>query len=61
MVVFEFVAHPEGFPRYFIPAGHSLALKLRKACFRLLIVEPSGRVQILGCATQIKTPPNGGV
>ncbi len=22
------------------PAGHSLALKLRKACFRLLIVEP---------------------
>ena len=40
------MAHPEGFPRYFIPAGHSLALKLRKACFRLLIVEPSGRVQI---------------
>ena len=32
----------QGFPRYFIPAGHSLALKLRKACFRLLIVEPWG-------------------
>ncbi|MFQ6739109.1 MAG: hypothetical protein ACLRFJ_00350, partial [Alphaproteobacteria bacterium] len=29
----------KGFPRH-TPAGHSLALKLRFACFRLLIVEP---------------------
>ena len=44
-----------------IPAGHSLDLELHFICSRLLIVKPSVRVQILGCTTQIKTPPNGGV
>lgn len=43
-----------------IPAGHSLALELHFICSRLLIVEPFIRVQILGYARQIKTPPNGG-
>lgn len=31
----------EGFPRH-MPAGHSLAFKLRFACFHLLIVKPRG-------------------
>ena len=41
--------------------GHSLARELRWACSCVLIVEPWGRVQILGCATQIKNRPKRSV
>ena len=41
------MARPEGFARHFVSARHSLALKLRNARFRLLIVEPFVALQLL--------------
>lgn len=46
----------------FTPAGQSLALKLRRGLvFVYSLSNPLVGFKILGCAAQIKTPPNGGV
>lgn len=41
--------------------GAFVSTQTAHACFRLLIVEPFGRAQILGCATQIKNRPKRSV
>ncbi len=47
---------PGGFPRHCVLVGHSLALKLRNACFRLLIVELRSNLRCVP-TVKTKTPP----